>query len=70
MLYIYDKVYLILFDESDERGPFDFNWLLRPVVQCDHEMKEIGFSQIARWLLLEMCPSHADTVHRNKTKYT
>jgi len=70
MLHIYDKVYLILFDESDERGPFDFNWLLRPVVQCDHEMKEIGFSQIARWLLLEMCPSHADTVHRNKTKYT
>lgn len=71
ILLSYDKItvklYLILFDESDERGAFDFDRLLRPVVQGDHEMKEIRFPQVAGRLLFKMCPSHADAV-KNKNE--
>ena len=46
--------YLILFDESDESGALDLNWLTRFVIKCNNKMEEIAFPQIGRGLLLEM----------------
>jgi hypothetical protein len=52
----------VLFDEADERRPFDLNGLSRPVVQGDDEVEKVAFPQIGRGLLFEMNPGDADRI--------
>ena len=53
--------YLILFDESDECGSFNLDGLAGTVVDGDYEVEEVGFTQVARRLLLEVSSSHAQS---------
>lgn len=63
-IYIYKEVslfsYLIFFDETHERGPLYLDRLSVSIVKSDHEMEEVTFSQITRWLFLEVSPADAD----------
>lgn len=62
-LYIYEEVsfsYLIFFDETHERSPLYLDRLSVSIVKSDHEMEEVTFSQITRWLFFEVRPADAD----------
>lgn len=52
--------YLIFFDETHERSPLYLDRLSVSIVKSDHEMEEVTFSQITRWLFFEVCPADAD----------
>lgn len=60
--YIYIRMvsYLIFFDETHERSPLYLDRLSVSIVKSDHEMEEVTFSQITRWLFFEVCPADAD----------
>lgn len=61
-IYIYIRMvsYLIFFDETHERSPLYLDRLSVSIVKSDHEMEEVTFSQITRWLFFEVCPADAD----------
>lgn len=46
--------HLLFFHKVDVGGAFDFHWLTLPVVQRQHEVKEVGLPQVGRRLLLEV----------------
>ena len=53
----------VFLDEVDERRSLDLDRLTLPVVQRQHEVKEVALAKVARRLFLEVCPPHAETKH-------
>jgi len=51
---------VIFLDEADEGCPLNFDWLARAVVESYYKVEEVGLSQIAGWLFLEVSSSNAD----------
>jgi len=59
--------YLIFFDKSDESGSFDLHGLAGTVVNGDDKVKEVGFAQVTRRLLLEVSSAHTQPAPNRET---
>ena len=57
--------YLNLINEFDERCPLHFYGIAGAVKQLQHEMKEVGLSQVWRRLLCELDPPNVATEKKN-----
>lgn len=54
------ELYLVLFDEPNESGALNFDWLFGSVEERNHKIEKIRFSQIAGWLFFEVSSSNAN----------
>lgn len=53
--------YFFFLHKVDKSRPLDFHRLPLPVVQGEHEVEEIGLSEVGRGLLLVVRPGQADS---------
>lgn len=58
--------YLLLLYKVDVGGALDLDWLTLSVVQRQHEVEEVGLSQIRRRLLLKMSTGQAHPTERRR----
>jgi len=45
----------VFFDEVDEGGSLDLNWLTVTVIQRQYEVEKVALAKVARRLLLKVC---------------